>query len=385
MTSHDRAQKPSSKEDGRRGEKKKKRGRKEEFSVYIYRVLKGIYPDTGISSKSMSIMNSFVNDIVERFAAESARLVRYNNRTTITPRDINSAARLVLSGEIATQAVSHSRQALAKYDAIKQNNLRPAINCLYLCIIFVVSFQNEMAMDTVFDFDNQEYVSDVRVFRVEELRHPTKQYNFDKDDGRGRMALPKKPHLICTNSLLTENEKKRNPQYKSIVLRSMQYDRFDTSVICHSVRKKKGTSDDAVTGAGAIIDKNNRATMSSGGCWFLQVMHVFYELPIYMEEDIVLKLEVNDSALTNVHTSLDSHMDSLARKSAQSALHSSVDHFYNPYEDHSPMTTVEGVSNKQSSKVVGFCALNDIFRRGLYDFNRDSLFYYSDLIRASFQ
>merc|ERR1712083_36563 len=36
-----------------------------------YKVLKQVHPDTGVSSKAMSIMNSFVNDIFERIAAEA--------------------------------------------------------------------------------------------------------------------------------------------------------------------------------------------------------------------------------------------------------------------------------------------------------------------------
>ena len=58
----------------RTGEKKKKHKRKESYSVYIYRVLKQVHPDTGVSSKAMSIMNSFVNDVFERIAAEASRL-----------------------------------------------------------------------------------------------------------------------------------------------------------------------------------------------------------------------------------------------------------------------------------------------------------------------
>ncbi|XP_009705249.1 PREDICTED: histone H2B, gonadal-like, partial [Cariama cristata] len=42
---------------------KRKPKRRETYSVYIYKVLKQVHPDTGISSKAMSIMNSFVNDI----------------------------------------------------------------------------------------------------------------------------------------------------------------------------------------------------------------------------------------------------------------------------------------------------------------------------------
>ncbi|XP_061286526.1 histone H2B type 2-E-like [Bos javanicus] len=54
--------------------KKRKRSCKESYSVYVYKVLKQVHPDTGISSKAMGIMNSFVNDIFERIAGEASRL-----------------------------------------------------------------------------------------------------------------------------------------------------------------------------------------------------------------------------------------------------------------------------------------------------------------------
>ena len=51
------------------GGKRRSKKRKESYSIYIYKVLKQVHPDTGISSKGMLIMNSFVNDIFERIAA----------------------------------------------------------------------------------------------------------------------------------------------------------------------------------------------------------------------------------------------------------------------------------------------------------------------------
>ena len=44
--------------------------RVESYSSYIYKVIKQVHPDTGISKKGMSIMNSFINDIFERIATE---------------------------------------------------------------------------------------------------------------------------------------------------------------------------------------------------------------------------------------------------------------------------------------------------------------------------
>lgn len=90
----------------RTGDKKHKKRRKESYFVYIYKVLKQVHPDTGISGKAMSIMNSFVNDIFERIASEASRLAHYNKRSTITSREIQTAVRLLLPGELAKHAVS---------------------------------------------------------------------------------------------------------------------------------------------------------------------------------------------------------------------------------------------------------------------------------------
>jgi len=73
-------------------------------------VLKQVHPDTGISSKAMSIMNSFINDIFEKIAGEASRLARYNKKPTITSREIQTAVRLILPGELAKHAVSEGHQ-----------------------------------------------------------------------------------------------------------------------------------------------------------------------------------------------------------------------------------------------------------------------------------
>jgi len=103
-----------------KGDKKKKKGkRKESYAIYIYKVLKQVHPDTGVSSKAMSIMNSFVNDLFERIAAEASKLAHYNKRSTITSREIQTAVRLLLPGELAKHAVSEGTKAVTKYTSSK--------------------------------------------------------------------------------------------------------------------------------------------------------------------------------------------------------------------------------------------------------------------------
>ena len=101
------------------GKKKRTAKRKETYSSYIYKVLKQVHPDTGISSKSMSIMNSFVNDIFERIASESSKLASQTGRHTISSREIQTAVRLILPGELAKHAVSEGTKAVTKYTSSK--------------------------------------------------------------------------------------------------------------------------------------------------------------------------------------------------------------------------------------------------------------------------
>ena len=97
------------------GKKKRKSKRTESYATYIYKVLKQVHPDTGISSKAMSIMNSFINYAFERIAVEAGKLVRYNKKGTLSSREIQTAVRLILPGELAKHVVSEGTKAVTKF------------------------------------------------------------------------------------------------------------------------------------------------------------------------------------------------------------------------------------------------------------------------------
>ena len=150
---------------------KKKKTRVESYSTYIYRVLKQVHPDTGISKKGahprpgdatrapdahprrarapdtrtraaralptrapalhaharatrsrvpragMSIMNSFINDIFERIALEASKLCRFSKKATLSSREIQTAVRLMLPGELSKHAVSEGTKAVTKFSS----------------------------------------------------------------------------------------------------------------------------------------------------------------------------------------------------------------------------------------------------------------------------
>jgi histone H2B len=78
-------------------------------------VLKQVHPETGVSKKSMSVLNSFVSDVFDRVVTEAGKLVRYNKKATLSSREVQTAVRLVLPGELAKHAVSEGTKAVTKF------------------------------------------------------------------------------------------------------------------------------------------------------------------------------------------------------------------------------------------------------------------------------
>jgi histone H2A len=86
------------------------------FHTYIYKVLKQVHPDTGISKKAMAIMNSFIHDMADRLQKEAVNIVEaVTKKKSITSREIQTAVRLVLPGELAKHAVSEGTKAVTKF------------------------------------------------------------------------------------------------------------------------------------------------------------------------------------------------------------------------------------------------------------------------------
>ncbi|XP_075061966.1 histone H2B 1.1-like [Mixophyes fleayi] len=77
--------------------KKRRKTRKESYAIFVYK----------------------------RIAGESSRLAHYNKRSTVTSREIQTAVRLLLPGELAKHAVSEGTKAVTKCTSAKLSLLRP--------------------------------------------------------------------------------------------------------------------------------------------------------------------------------------------------------------------------------------------------------------------
>jgi histone H2B len=94
---------------------RRRKSRNESFNIYIYKVLKQVHPEMGVSKQTMKILNSFANDTFEKIALEAGNLVKYGKKQTMSARDILTATKLLLPGELAKHAVSEGNKALQKF------------------------------------------------------------------------------------------------------------------------------------------------------------------------------------------------------------------------------------------------------------------------------
>lgn len=96
---------------------KKKKSRNLSYKSYIFKVLKQIHGDIGISGKAMTIMNDMINDIFERIANEASLLAKKETAKTLMTRDVRAAVLLLIPGELGRHAVSEGDKSIIKYNA----------------------------------------------------------------------------------------------------------------------------------------------------------------------------------------------------------------------------------------------------------------------------
>lgn len=97
---------------GKAAKRKKRSG--ETYKTYIYKVLKEVHPDVGISKQGMQVMQTFATDMFDRIMVEASRLCRISKKATLSSREIQTAVRLLMPGELSKHAVTEGTKAVTK-------------------------------------------------------------------------------------------------------------------------------------------------------------------------------------------------------------------------------------------------------------------------------
>ena len=65
----------------------------------------------------MVLMCNFIQDLFERIGNEAANVCRFSKTKTLGSREVQTAVRLILPGELAKHAVSEGTKAVTKYNS----------------------------------------------------------------------------------------------------------------------------------------------------------------------------------------------------------------------------------------------------------------------------
>eukprot|EP01095_Lingulamoeba_sp_RSL-Kostka_P018095 TRINITY_DN976_c0_g2_i1.p1 TRINITY_DN976_c0_g2~~TRINITY_DN976_c0_g2_i1.p1 ORF type:complete len:262 (-),score=73.24 TRINITY_DN976_c0_g2_i1:213-962(-) len=102
--------------------RRRRRNKEVSFSTYIYKVLKQVHPNIGISKLGMNVMNDFVKHTMAIIIDEAVNLLEITKKVTLSSREIQTAVRLILPGELAKHAVSEGTKAVTKYSCTKSGS-----------------------------------------------------------------------------------------------------------------------------------------------------------------------------------------------------------------------------------------------------------------------
>ena len=64
-----------------------------------------------------TMMCNFITDLFERIGNEAANVCRFSKTKTLGSREVQTAVRLILPGELAKHAVSEGTKAVTKFNA----------------------------------------------------------------------------------------------------------------------------------------------------------------------------------------------------------------------------------------------------------------------------
>ncbi len=87
----------------------------ESFGTYIYKILKQVHPNTGMSGDAKRTLDRMIHIIFNKINVNLKSIMESADVKTLTSKHIQNAVRMTLSGELANQAIKKGTKAITKY------------------------------------------------------------------------------------------------------------------------------------------------------------------------------------------------------------------------------------------------------------------------------
>lgn len=88
-----------------------------DLQSYIYKVLKQVHPDTGLTSEAKESVNTLLNLVLEKLVWLASDRVQLRGKKTLQTDDIAFAVTFLLVGSLQKHTVSEHAKALTKWSA----------------------------------------------------------------------------------------------------------------------------------------------------------------------------------------------------------------------------------------------------------------------------
>ena len=88
------------------------------YATYIHKVLKQVHPKgITISGKGMEVVSALVEDLEGRLAAKAVEMAKFQKKSTLAAKHVQTAVKVLLPGEIAGHAISEGTKAITRFSA----------------------------------------------------------------------------------------------------------------------------------------------------------------------------------------------------------------------------------------------------------------------------
>ena len=87
------------------------------FDTYIQKVLKQVHPDTGIKGEALVEMNNLVRAVIYKIMHVVNLLTDLNDKKTVTSREVQTAVKATLPGELGRHGIAEGTKAVTKYNS----------------------------------------------------------------------------------------------------------------------------------------------------------------------------------------------------------------------------------------------------------------------------
>lgn len=113
-----KSKREASPEPASEGKTRRKKRSRDSFKIGIYRVLKQVHPDTRISAIVSEQMDSFCKVVSTELSTRAREFATLAKRSTINSRDVQSAVRAFIPGELCKHSVGEGTKAVTKFNVV---------------------------------------------------------------------------------------------------------------------------------------------------------------------------------------------------------------------------------------------------------------------------